>query len=66
MDCDTPGSPVLHYLLESAQTHVHCVDNAIQSSHPLLLPSSLTLNLSTIPERKECFGGTENPEVTSD
>ena len=65
MDCNTPGSPVLHYLLESAQTHVHCVHNVIQSSHPLLPPSPLTLNLSTIPERKECFGGTEHPEVMS-
>ena len=65
MDCDTPGSHVLHYLLESAQTHVHCVDDAIQSSHPLL-PPSLNLNISTIRERKECFGGTENPEVMND
>ena len=32
-----PGFPVLHYLLEFAQTHVHWVDNAIKSSHPLLL-----------------------------
>ena len=43
MDCSMPGFPVLHYLLESAQTHVHRVDDAIQSSHPLspllLLPS---------------------------
>ena len=23
MDCSTPGSPVLHHLLEFAQTHVH-------------------------------------------
>ena len=23
MDCSTPGFPVLHYLLELAQTHVH-------------------------------------------
>ena len=23
MDCNTPGFPVLHYLLELAQTHVH-------------------------------------------
>ena len=23
MDCSTPGFPVLHYLPESAQTHVH-------------------------------------------
>ena len=36
MDFSTPGFPVLHYLLEFAQTHVHWVGDAIQSSHPLL------------------------------
>ena len=35
MDCGTPGFPVLHYLSEFAQTHIHWVDDAIQSSHPL-------------------------------
>ena len=25
LDCSTPGSPVLHYLLELAQTHVHWI-----------------------------------------
>ena len=39
MDCSTPGFPVLHYLPEFAQTHVHSVGDAIQSSHPLLSPS---------------------------
>ena len=46
MDCNTPGFPVLHYLPEFAQTHVHWVsdnnDNpTISSSVPplLLLPS---------------------------
>ena len=41
MDCSMPGFPVLHYLLEFAQTHVYWVDNTIQPSHPLspLLPS---------------------------
>ena len=43
MDCSTPGFPVLHYLPECAQIPVHCVDDAIQPSHPpsplLLLPS---------------------------
>ena len=29
MDCSTPGFPVLHYLLEFAQTHVHPVGDAI-------------------------------------
>ena len=35
MDCSTPGFPVLHYLLEFAQIHVHWVGDAIQPSHPL-------------------------------
>ena len=30
MDCNTPGFPVLHYLLEFAQTHVHWVGDTIQ------------------------------------
>ena len=38
MDCNTPGFPVLHYLPELAQTHVHWVCDAIQTSHPLLSP----------------------------
>ena len=32
MDCGTPGFPVLHYLPEFAQVHVHWVDDAIQPS----------------------------------
>ena len=39
MNCSTPGFPVLHYLLEFAQTHVHWIDDAIQPSHALSLPS---------------------------
>ena len=46
MDCGTPGFPVLYCLPVFAQTHVHWVNNAIQPSHPLLSPSSPTLNLS--------------------
>ena len=37
MDCSTPGFPVLQHLPEFAQTHVHCVSDAIQPSHPMLL-----------------------------
>ena len=33
MDFSTPGSTVLHYLLESAQIHVHWVSDAFQPSH---------------------------------
>ena len=43
MNCSTPGFPVLHYLPKFAQTHVHWVGDAIQQSHPLLLPSSPAL-----------------------
>ena len=45
-DCSTPGFPVLHYLPEFAQTHVHWVSDAIQPSHPLSSLSPLALNLS--------------------
>ena len=37
--CSTAGLPVLHSIPEFAQTHVHCVDDAIPLSHPLM-PSS--------------------------
>ena len=37
-DCSTPGFPVLHHLLEFAQTHVHQVSDAIQPSHPRSSP----------------------------
>ena len=46
MDCRTPCFPVLHYLLEFAQTHVHWVGDAIQPSHPLSSPSPPAFNLS--------------------
>ena len=41
----TPSFPVLHYLPEFAQTHVHWVDDVIQLSQPLFAPSP-TLNIS--------------------
>ena len=46
MDCSTPGFPVIHCLLELAQTHVHWVSDAIQPSHPLSSLHLLALNLS--------------------
>ena len=39
-----PGFPVLHCLLEFAQTHVHCCHPAISSS--VIFPSPSALNLS--------------------
>ena len=46
MNCSTPGFPVLHYLPEFAQNHVCWIGDAIQPSHPFLLPSPPALNLS--------------------
>ena len=46
VNCSTPGSSVLHYLLKFVQTHVHWVSDAIQPSHPLLPPSPSALCLS--------------------
>ena len=65
MDCSPPGSsvhgifqarvlenpdfPVLPYLLEFTQTHVHWVSDAIQPSHPL--PPSAPFALSSLFDR---------------
>ena len=46
MNCSMPGLPVHHQLLESTQTHVHWVSDAIQPSYPLSSPSPPALNLS--------------------
>ena len=46
MDCNTSGFPVLHHLLEFAQTLVHWVGDALQPSHPLLSPSPPAFILS--------------------
>ena len=46
MNYSTPGLPVHHQLLESTQTHVHWVFDAIQPSHPLSSPFPPALNLS--------------------
>ena len=46
INCSTPGLPVYHQLLESTQTHVHWVSEAIQPSHLLSSPSPPALNLS--------------------
>ena len=45
-DYSTPGSPVLHYLLQFAQTHVHRVGDAIQPCIPLSSPSPLPQSFS--------------------
>ena len=51
MDCSSPGFPILHYLLEFAQIHVHCVSDAIQpfscpqSSQHQVFSNELTLHI---------------------
>ena len=46
MDCSTSGFPVFHSLSEFAQTHIHWVSDAIQTSHPLSPSSPLAFNHS--------------------
>ena len=48
MDCSMPSFPVLHYLSEFAQTHVHWVGDASEPSHALSSPSPPALNLSQL------------------
>ena len=46
-------SPPVHLQLpESTQTHVHCIDDAIQPSHPLSAPFPPAFNLS---QHKDLF-----------
>ena len=55
------GFPILYYLSEFAQTHVHWVSDAIQPSQPLPPPSPLALNLSkpsgSFPMHRLCVSG---------
>ena len=46
VDYSMPGFPVLHYLLELAQTHIHWVSDAIQASHSLSPSSPPALSCS--------------------
>ena len=53
MNCSMPGLPVLHHLLELAQTHAHRVSDAIQPSRvlcrPLLLLPSIVPSIRAFP-----------------
>ena len=48
MNRSTPGLHAHHLLLESTQTHVHWVGDAIQPSHPLSCPSPPAPNPSQL------------------
>ena len=43
MNCSSPGFPVHYQLPELTQTHIHRVNDAIQPSHPLVVPFSFHL-----------------------
>ena len=63
-----PGFPVLHYLPKFAQTHVHCVNDAIQPSHSLFPPSPPALNHSasqSFPMNQFFTSGGQNIEVSA-
>ena len=47
-DCSTPEFPVLHYLPEFAQTHVHWVDDAIQPSSSVIPFTSYPQSFSAL------------------
>ena len=44
MNRSRPGLPIHHQLWKCTQTHVHCICDGIQPSHPLLSPSPPALN----------------------
>ena len=46
MECSMPGFPILHHLMELAQTHIHWIGDAIRPSHPLSSPSPPAFSLS--------------------
>ena len=48
MDCSTPGLPVHQQLPEFTQTHVHCIGDAIQPSHPLPSPFPPAFSLPSV------------------
>ena len=52
LDCNMLGFPVLYYLLEFAQIHVHWVGDAIQPSPPQSPPSPPALNF---PQHQSLF-----------
>ena len=68
-DCSMPGFPVLHCLLEFAQTYVHWVGDAIQPSHfllpPLLLLPSTFSSIRSFPMSQLFATGGQNIGVST-
>ena len=65
----TPGFPVFHYLPEFAQTHVHWVNDATQSSHLLfhllLLPSIFLPASGSFPVSQIFVSGGQSIEISA-
>ena len=57
MDCNMPGFPVLHHLLEFAQTHVLWVSDVIQPSHPFSPSFLLAFPHSSVGKESTCSAG---------
>ena len=57
-----PGLPVHHQLPESTQTHLHCVRDAIQPSHPLSSTSSPAFSLS---QHQALFKWVSSPHIVA-
>ena len=47
MDCNMPGFPVLPYFPDFAQTHVCCVNDAIQPSYLMSVKEQFLISVST-------------------
>ena len=68
VDCNTPGFPVLHRLLELAQIYFHWVGDAIERSHPLLAPSpafNLSQHQVSSPVSQLFTSGSQSIEVSA-
>ena len=53
MDCSSPCFPVLHYLLEFVQTHVHQISDATQPSSFSIAPFSSCLQSDYVDNNKK-------------
>ena len=68
MDCSTPDFPIHHQLPELAQTHVHWVSDAIQTSHPLhplLLPPSIFPSIRVFSNKSVFASGSQSIGVSA-
>ena len=69
VDCSTPGFLVLYYLLDFTQTHVHCVNDAVQPHliicFPLLLLPSIFPSIRVFPMSQLFPSGSQSTGVSA-